>query len=64
MNRTAVVILMFALSSLSLFSAFAPKGSRKVINLPKALLIFFAVIFMLAGALLLYAAFMPTVPQR
>lgn len=63
MKRLSLVILMFALAGLSLFSAFAPKGSFKVLNLPKSVLIVFAVIFSLAGLLALYAAFMPTVPQ-
>ena len=54
---------MFALCALCTFYAFAPKGSRKFVNLPEAALIFFAGIFLLVGALLLYAALMPTVSQ-
>lgn len=64
MNRLPVVLLMFALAALSLFSAYAPKGSFKAINLPKGILIFFAVVFLLVGALLLYAAFMPTASPK
>ena len=54
---------MFALTALCLLSAFSPAGTRKILNLPKPVLIAMSIIFSLVGLLMLYAAFMPTVPQ-
>ena len=58
MKKVVLAVAMFALAAMCLFSAFSPKGSRKIMNSPKAVLILMAVIFLLCGLLALWAEFM------
>jgi threonine/homoserine/homoserine lactone efflux protein len=70
--RLFLILLMFGFSVLCLSSAvftkWAYRNNRLLVPvrnepLRKAVLIIFAVVFFLVGSLLLYGAFLPTVPK-
>jgi hypothetical protein len=70
MKRATVIALMLAISGLSFYSALHPEWSRRYFPFPiknesflKAMRIFVGILALLGALLLLYGAFMPTLPE-